>query len=68
MCAYNRINGTYASEHATLLTDILRDEWGFEGGGLGLGCRPRSRARWRPGSTSRCPGLGLVASSRSWTR
>jgi beta-glucosidase len=31
MCAYNRINGTYASEHKGLLTDILRDEWKFEG-------------------------------------
>ena len=31
MCAYNRINGTYASEHPWLLTAVLRDEWGFEG-------------------------------------
>ena len=31
MCAYNRVNGTYASEHAWLLTEILKDEWGFEG-------------------------------------
>ena len=31
MCSYNRINGTYASEHRQLLTDILRDEWGFDG-------------------------------------
>ena len=31
MCSYNRINGTYASEDPWLLTDILRDEWGFEG-------------------------------------
>ncbi len=31
MCSYNRINGTYASENAHLLTDILRDEWGFDG-------------------------------------
>ncbi|WRP17544.1 glycoside hydrolase family 3 C-terminal domain-containing protein [Carboxydochorda subterranea] len=31
MCSYNRINGTYASQHRHLLTEILRDEWGFEG-------------------------------------
>lgn len=31
MCSYNRINGTFASEDKRLLTDILRDEWGFDG-------------------------------------
>ena len=31
MCAYNKINGTYASEHHWLLTELLRDEWGFDG-------------------------------------
>lgn len=31
MCSYNRINGVYASENPWLLTEVLRNEWGFEG-------------------------------------
>jgi beta-glucosidase len=31
MCSYNRVNGTYASEYHWLLTEVLRDEWGFDG-------------------------------------
>lgn len=31
MCSYNKINGTYAAENHKYLTEILRDEWGFEG-------------------------------------
>ncbi|MCS7059814.1 MAG: glycoside hydrolase family 3 C-terminal domain-containing protein [Anaerolineae bacterium] len=31
MCAYNKLNGIYCSEHHELLTDILKKEWGFEG-------------------------------------
>ena len=31
MCSYNKINGTYSAENHKLLTEILKDEWGFEG-------------------------------------
>lgn len=31
MGAYNRCNGDHCCEHKHLLTDILRDDWGFEG-------------------------------------
>ena len=31
MCAYNGINGTFCSENKMLLTDVLREKWGFDG-------------------------------------
>ena len=31
MCSYNRINGIFASDNKYLLTDILRNEWGYKG-------------------------------------
>lgn len=31
MCAYNRVNGVYSCENKWLLTDVLREEWGYQG-------------------------------------
>ncbi len=31
MSSYNRVNGKYVSEDKRLLTDILRDEWNYNG-------------------------------------
>ncbi|MGA3154690.1 MAG: glycoside hydrolase family 3 C-terminal domain-containing protein [Streptosporangiaceae bacterium] len=31
MASYNKLNGLHASEHPWLLTQLLRDEWGYDG-------------------------------------
>jgi beta-glucosidase len=31
MSSYNRLNGTFTSDHGWLLTGVLRDEWGYDG-------------------------------------
>ncbi len=31
MCAYNKLNGIWCSENKYLLTELLKDEWGYDG-------------------------------------
>ena len=31
MCSYNRLSGTYAADNRWLLTEVLKEEWGFDG-------------------------------------
>ncbi len=31
MCSYNRLDGEYLAENKRMLTDVLRNEWGFKG-------------------------------------
>jgi beta-glucosidase len=31
MCSYNLLNGTYLSDNVKMLSEILRDEWGYAG-------------------------------------
>lgn len=31
MCSYNKINGAYSAENHWLLTEVLRDQWGWDG-------------------------------------
>jgi beta-glucosidase len=31
MSSYNRLNGTYTAENHWLLTEVLRDDWGYDG-------------------------------------
>lgn len=62
MSSYNLINGTYAHENAHLLTDILRDEWGFDGAVVtDWGGGNDAVAAVRAGGTIEMPSPGLCS-------
>jgi len=59
MAAYNRLNGTYCTEHRGMLTGILRDEWGFDGAVMSdWGAVNRRAAALEAGLDLAMPGLG----------
>jgi len=59
MAAYNRLNGTYCTEHRGLLTGILRDEWGFDGAVMSdWGAVNRRAAALEAGLDLAMPGVG----------
>ncbi|MFV0634268.1 glycoside hydrolase family 3 C-terminal domain-containing protein [Demequina sp.] len=63
MSAYNKINGEYAHENAHLLTEILRDEWGFDGAVItdwGGGNNPVAAIKAGGGLEMPSPGLASV--------
>lgn len=60
MSSYNRVNGTYAHQNAHLLTELLREEWGFDGLVVSdWGGADDSVAAVRAGGTLEMPAPGL---------
>jgi beta-glucosidase len=50
MASYNRLNGTFTSEHRWLLTEVLRGDWAYDGVVMS---RP-VRSRAQPSAKARC--------------
>ena len=67
MAAYNRVNGTPCCEHAQLLRDVLKTEWGWDGLVMSdwLARARHRRAARSAASTSRCPGRRACTATRS---
>ena len=65
MCSYNRINGVYASQDHWLLTEVLRDEWGFDGLVVSdWGAVDDNRAAVAAGLDLEMPSTGGVSAAR----
>ena len=64
MCSYNRINGVHAAENRWLLTELLRETWGFDGVVVSDWGAVRDRvAAVRAGLDLEMPGAGPAADS-----
>ncbi|QGQ18977.1 glycosyl hydrolase [Cellulomonas sp. JZ18] len=65
MSAYNLVNGTYAHENHHLLTEVLREEWGFDGAVVSdWGGANDSVAAVRAGGSLEMPAPGLHVARR----
>lgn len=65
MSAYNRFEGHYCSENKRLLTDILRNEWGFDGVVISDWCAIHDRAKAaEAGCTLEMPNSGEASPAR----
>jgi len=60
MAAYNRVGGSFCSEHQALLTGVLRDEWGFDGVVMSDWFGTHSRAAIEAGLDLEMPGPAQV--------
>lgn len=65
MCSYNRVNGVYAAENRWLLTEVLRDQWGFSGAVVSdWGAVHDPVASLRAGLDLQMPGTGGTSAQR----
>ncbi|MEU4160868.1 glycoside hydrolase family 3 C-terminal domain-containing protein [Actinoplanes sp. NPDC026670] len=61
MCAYNKVEGVYCSDSRYLLTDVLRDRWGFRGAVVtDWGAMNDRAAAYRAGTDLEMPGNGGI--------